>query len=119
MTATLVAYHCQLCGARGSHSAKAARAEGWLVDELETIGGSPLSVQLCRKCRPAAAPLLPLSTPHPPATTGWSATCNTCFESLKKVDYPDGVTKSDAEQWCEEHECESETELIEPERSKR
>ena len=90
-----------------------ARVAGWAVWRGTTRGGVMCSAVHCPTHNGHAS-----EAAAEPAETGWDADCDTCMVNAATDDPGFDGTEEAAEEWMEEHVCESHVNIIRPRKPK-
>lgn len=101
----MTAKRCQRCSRESRSSSSVLRVQGWRLFVGESMTGKPLDVTLCPWCAGTT------SEPEP----SWRVGCDTCFWEYEPDEGEDPISKKDAEQIADDHECEPDTWVKAPE----
>ena len=102
-------WRCPLCPrTAGQMTRTQARQAGWRLRDEGTVVACPYCWD---------NPLIPESDGRLLPTVGWDARCHTC-DAAASAGVRYGMTRDEAQQWIDDHECEPDVWLIEPEEEK-
>lgn len=104
---------CQACGTTNQSSELVLRVQGWRIWAGTTIGGAESSAVFCPACCGEGG--VDETTGE---SAGWTAYCSTCMNSIDD-EWDDeklsaGWTKSDCEEWEDDHKCEPDVQITAP-----
>lgn len=108
-------FKCQTCSELTMNATEQQlRIAGWRIWRGETVGGSEASVVLCAVCAGNAG-----TVRDDGEIEGWDATCHTCGAQATDEDWDDPLSEREAQDWCRDHHCEPDTEVIRPKAADR